>query len=627
MSDIREKWWTYYSENNDCVKVVRNSRKGFERMPKGDFGKIRPLYSERGWNSPKSILVVEGEKKVDRALSYGIPATCAIGGAANAANADWSAFGKGDRVTLWPDRDHKGFAGFRKLADLLEKQGVDVYWVQVPKCRDPDRPEGDGADIYDRHEFPQEVAADLVAGATSDPPGSEGYECPFIAGWPEWKKPGGGCPFAPFDVARHFLKRREDVSYNATAKRWARFGPVAWDTGPASHLATTALLMEFLESDFPEEKRNHDRAAVREVLGLSAALRHFDESGLDPDPDIFVCRDRYLLLNPDGTATREDPTPGRMAARVSGAAFRKGAECPKWEDFVEQCCTGADGIPRPDMEDYLQVVFGQAMFGRNDEQKLFVLTGSGGNGKSVMMDVLDHVFGDYSRKVDAEGLFGERRHTESTAALRGVRLGFIEEGVQFLNTGHMKVLTGGGRISARRNFGHEFQFEPVMTLVMSCNELPRLGSVDDAIRRRIRVIPFDNTPAEKNPRLTRELVGEAPGILNWLLGGYAKWCGGVEIPMDTDGFLPNASREATEDYFKSQDAVHLFIEDRCDTGPGQEVGSGQLYMAYQNWCTENGIRKPWTKQRLSKDLSRRGYPSRHTMKGKVREGISLRPDL
>jgi putative DNA primase/helicase len=138
------------------------------------------------------------------------------------------------------------------------------------------------------------------------------------------------------------------------------------------------------------------------------------------------------------------------------------------------------------------------------------------------------------------------------AALRGARLvtaSETQEGRQWDET-KVKLLTGGDKISARFMRGDFFEFIPQFKLVIAGNHRPTLRTVDEAIRRRLNLVPFTVTipPAERDPELTEKLKAEWPGILGWMIEGCLAW--------QQQGLSPPAAvREATSRYMDAEDSV------------------------------------------------------------------------
>ena len=93
------------------------------------------------------------------------------------------------------------------------------------------------------------------------------------------------------------------------------------------------------------------------------------------------------------------------------------------------------------------------------------------------------------------------------------------------NEARVKALTGGDRIPARFMRGDFFEFTPQFKLMISGNHKPALRNVDEAMRRRLHLIPFTVTipPDERDPDLAGKLKAEWGGILRWAIDGTLAW--------------------------------------------------------------------------------------------------------
>jgi putative DNA primase/helicase len=129
--------------------------------------------------------------------------------------------------------------------------------------------------------------------------------------------------------------------------------------------------------------------------------------------------------------------------------------------------------------------------------------------------------------------------------------------------------------------------------------------VDEAIRRRIHLVPFTVTIPEKDrdPLLIDKLLPELPGIMLWAMQGCLDW--------QREGLNPPpVVRDATKDYFTGQDGVGRWLEDRCRIDREAWTASAQLFADWSRWCAVNDetAGKP---KRLAELLEARGFkPSR-----------------
>jgi putative DNA primase/helicase len=222
----------------------------------------------------------------------------------------------------------------------------------------------------------------------------------------------------------------------------------------------------------------------------------------------------------------------------------------------------------------LQRVFGYCLTGSTREHALFFFYGTGANGKSVLINIISWILGDYQRMAPMETFTVTQndRHPTELAWLQGRRLVTAvetEEGRRWADA-KIKQLTGGDKISARFMRQDFFEYTPQFKLVIAGNHKLGLRSVDEATRRRFNLIPFSVTipEDERDPQLLDKLKAEAPSILQWMIDGAVAW-------QEQGPAAPRVVLDATKAYLASEDALAGWIEDCCVLGDGKfEPGPG-----------------------------------------------------
>lgn len=147
------------------------------------------------------------------------------------------------------------------------------------------------------------------------------------------------------------------------------------------------------------------------------------------------------------------------------------------------------------LRDYVLTLLASCLEGANAEQKFYVMTGSGGNGKSMIEQLMEMTFGDYGTLVSTTTFTRKRPDAGSANAdlitvkcRRYLHCGEPDEGEK-INTSIMKTWSGGDLIAARGLFADQEKFKIMGKIFMSCNDLPPIMKFDDGTWRRIRVIP------------------------------------------------------------------------------------------------------------------------------------------
>jgi len=153
--------------------------------------------------------------------------------------------------------------------------------------------------------------------------------------------------------------------------------------------------------------------------------------------------------------------------------------------------------PEADMQNYVLDLLASCLQGHVPDEKFHIWTGTGSNGKSLLLMLFMKAMGDYAATLPTTLLTGKRSASSSAnpemARTKGKRFCVIQEPEEKdkINLGLMKELTGGDRIYARGLFKDPIEFYPQFKLILTCNKLPFIASNDGGTWRRIRLVPFE----------------------------------------------------------------------------------------------------------------------------------------
>lgn len=319
-------------------------------------------------------------------------------------------------------------------------------------------------------------------------------------------------------------------------------------------------------------------AAVKLARGKSALQLRAED--LDSDP--------YLIGTPSGTVdlrTGEVVVDRRSAfiTKSTKVGLEPATNSTRWLQFMQETFDGDQ-----EMIDFMRRLLGHALVGEQREHVLPVLFGSGANGKSVLIDTISTVLGDYAAAMPDGLLTVNRsdRHPTEVADLMGVRLAFAEETGQeaHLDEAKVKRLTGGSKLKARLMRKDFFQFEPSHTPFLITNHKPTIRGNDHGIWRRIHIIDFPHTvPVEKrDPDLKAKLLAEGGGILGWLVEGCRTY---LEVGL----MAPERVQAATALYRQQSDPFELFVaENLVETKSSDLLPFEDIKHRYDNWSLDNG---------------------------------------
>jgi putative DNA primase/helicase len=335
------------------------------------------------------------------------------------------------------------------------------------------------------------------------------------------------------------------------------------------------------------------------------------------DKDIFLlnCANGVLDLRTGqlGPHRKED-----YLTKMVQVEFNEKAAYPQWLAFLDKIMNG-----NADLIGFLQRATGYSLTGDNSEQCLFILFGSGANGKSTFLRTVGFLTGDYGQQTATETLLVKQKGAipNDIARLKGAR--FITaseaEAEQRLAESLIKQMTGNDIISARFLHQEWFDFEPTYKIFLGTNHKPVIKGTDYAIWRRIRLIPFEVTipEQERDRMLLNKLKKELPGILAWAVKGCLDWQKhGLGLPPEVE--------KATAEYRNEMDIVCDFLTECCEKGHAYKVLTKDLYKAYKDWCEINGD-SLLSKKAFGIALSDKGFTPNRLSKGlRGWEGLKLK---
>lgn len=329
--------------------------------------------------------------------------------------------------------------------------------------------------------------------------------------------------------------------------------------------------------------------------------------------------DPLLLGTPGGTVDLRSgklrpADPGDFITRLTAVAPEPG-EPVRWLQFLREAL-GDDA----ELIEFVQRWCGYCLTGLTSAHALVFVYGPGGNGKSVFLNTLSRILADYAAVAAMDTFTASRgeRHSTELAMLQGARLvtgSETEEGKRWADA-RIKALTGGDPLTARFMRQDNFTFTPQFKLMIAGNHMPLLASVDDAMRRRLYLVPFVSTPARVDEQLEEKLRAEHGRILQWAIEGCLLW--------QQDGLpRPAAVRAATDSYFEDQDLFGQWIAERCEVEAGAWEQPARLYQSWSAFAKEAGD-EPGGLKSLRPRLERRGFCWSRTNGLRIYRGLRLR---
>jgi P4 family phage/plasmid primase-like protien len=326
-------------------------------------------------------------------------------------------------------------------------------------------------------------------------------------------------------------------------------------------------------------KDSNLRAMIRQATSEPGMTKRLCE--FDADPLLLGVRNGVLDLN---KGTLLPVSPEVLVSKRCNVAYDPSATCPQFHKYLDEV------QPVVEIRDFLQRFAGYCLTGEVGEKKFLLLTGTGDNGKTVFVELLNWLLGGYARKIETEMLMTHQRNPQSPSAdivaLKGLRFVYAnetEEG-QRLASARVKDMTGGDTLTGRVPYGTApITFSPTHKLVIVGNYKPDISDNSSGMWSRVGLVPFDEviTQEKRDRHLLSKLKAEGSGILSWMLHGYASWRKqGLLIPKKIDA--------ATQAYRDDQDIIGEWKSEHCKVGPGLMCKKTEAYQAYRSWAQKSG---------------------------------------
>ena len=419
------------------------------------------------------------------------------------------------------------------------------------------------------------------------------------------------------DIALKFSSiHRDHLRYTAAWGKWLIWNGRVWqhDSNLAVYDMVRTHCRELLKDENQLRLKMLNAGTIAAIERLIRSDRYHAASTEQWDTN------NWLLNTPLGivdlnTGILHQHDPSKHCTKITSTGPQ--GSCPAWERFISEI-TGND----VELAQFIQRVIGYACTGSIKEHALFFFYGTGANGKGTLLNTISNILNDYTVIASAD-VFTESthdRHPTELAALMGARLVVAQEtdeGRKWAES-KLKTLTGGDPITARYMRQDFFTFLPKFTLIIAGNHKPSITTVDEAIRRRLHLVPFNITipRADRDTDLAEKLQAEASGIMQWMMDGV--------IDYNNQGLHPPQSvLEATEGYFEDENTLEQWIADCCETAPEYWETPRILFNSWKDFTKAANL-SPGNEKDFKSKMEASGYRySRTGKRGRHYQGIKV----
>ena len=424
-------------------------------------------------------------------------------------------------------------------------------------------------------------------------------------------------------IALIFEKRMTGkMLYDHTRKSWMEYDGTRW------RLDERKRVHNFILSIASEMNSQNKASMVQASFcnGVNTHLQSFPTfSRTSKDFD----QDHYLLNTPSGTidlrtGKMRPHDPNDMITLCTAAAPDAECEGTAFQKFMIEITGGDQELIR-----FHQVSLGACLSGAVEGHWLLFWYGVPRAGKNTFGDLVEGSMGDYARTIPTSTLMSKKfeSHPTEMANLQGIRLATSSElsDGDHWNEARVKQLTGDATISARWIGGNFFEFDRTFKLLVYGNHKPQLRSADEALRARLKIVPFKHSfLGREDPDLPARLWAEQGYVLQWLIEGHQMWLeAGKKLPVCA------AVESEIAEYFEGQSTPKLWLKECCEILADDHRPDLQLhtvvecYRSYKNWKDARGesalSQTRWEPEALT------GLQVVRTRKGKCVRKLKLLP--
>jgi putative DNA primase/helicase len=395
-------------------------------------------------------------------------------------------------------------------------------------------------------------------------------------------------------LALAFAERYADkLRYVHMWGRWLRYDGTSWDYDDTLHvfdmvrdICREAALLSGKSSNITPSAKT---VAAVERLARSDRRLAATTAQWDAQPWLLVTGDETVGAAFDlQTGLHRPPEASDyITKRTACRAAPPGTPHPLFTAFLDRITSGDK-----ELQQFLQRYVGYCLSGITTEHVFVFGHGTGANGKGTFLNTVQGVFGNYATTAHVSTFMASRteQHPTDLAKLAGARLVVAQETQKGRRWDEVKIkaITGGDTIAARFMRQDFFDFVPTFKIFVTGNYKPTLSAVDEAMHRRLLLVPFE------------KLKPEWPAIVRWAIEGCLAWQAlGLEPPTSV--------LEATAQYFSDQDVLKQW-RDECtaDGGPLALTRTKELFASWKTWAEERNL-KAGSEKAFSETLAGCGF--------------------
>jgi len=376
-----------------------------------------------------------------------------------------------------------------------------------------------------------------------------------------------------------------------------------YQNGVYKHSAEAWIKKE-IESVIPPEIITEN--IIKEVLGHIRRTTYEPLEKLNSDPYVLNLKNGLLDIR---TFEFKPHTHEFLLTIQIPVEYKPEMKSDLWQRVIQEDLYEEDAK-------VLQEAFGYALFPDNRAQKMVILLGSGSNGKSLILHVLEELLGKDNVSHIAPQTLVTNDFSLSVLQNKLANIYADLPNLPMQTVGRLKALISGDTITADKKFKDQFDIQNRTKFYFSANVLPKVADDTIAFFRRLIIIPFPKTfdESKADPDLFEKLTRpeELSGILNWAIEGLKRL-----IENHFRFSYHKSADEIMELYTRASDPVKSFLDEQTVEDPNAYIVKQDLYSAYVEYVNSHKLASPLSQTSFFRNILkyRRLATERKTVKG------------
>lgn len=261
---------------------------------------------------------------------------------------------------------------------------------------------------------------------------------------------------------------------------------------------------------------------------------------------------------------------------------------------------------------FIQEFFGYTLTPNCKRRTALFLYGEGHNGKSLMLEILEVLYGEHISKIPLKKISGRFTTKNLMNQLVNICADISNEYIQ--QTSIIKRIVAGESLHGEIKYGASFDFNNTAKLIFSANKLPRAADTTEGWYSRWKIVKFPHS-FEVDDNYYHSMLDTfhtkegKEVLLYWAVEGL------LRLRKNNSFTHSEVMHQEMLDYMRANDSVVEFLDDCTEKvkerNETTRVATTALYTIYKEWCQKGGV-KPKSFRNFIDSVQTHGFNKKRT---------------